>query len=361
MEMRSPPPPPPHFLLSCDAIVFLIKHTLSIHKSQMKPLALITGGGTGLGRAQALALAKKDVEVIIAGRRNEPLEKVQKEIQEIGGSCHILPGSDVGEIGTWKSFAGLIEEITGGELHMLCNTAGHEGILTDKGSYDKLEPEYIIKYNTMYIASLQLSYHFMAPLLARGAKNRNKPSVVINMSSVAGVCPRAFAHLFSLYHPYKAATEAITRCAHNMYQDQNILSYGLSPGVYESDMATSAGNQMEFDGAHGLAQAFNPITILGKAEHIGEITVTFFEGNMESSIMESGVHYAIVPMDESHSLLHNLSKFRSKMDSLNPILGEYHWMELEEAYTTKGTRATDDDLKKFHEAVKEKIRKEDVA
>jgi citronellol/citronellal dehydrogenase len=54
-------------------------------------VALVTGGGTGIGRATALELARTGADVVICGRRSEPLESTASEIERSGGSCLALP------------------------------------------------------------------------------------------------------------------------------------------------------------------------------------------------------------------------------------------------------------------------------
>lgn len=49
--------------------------------------AIVTGGGTGIGKGIALALADLDVHVVIAGRRKSPLDEVSRTIGKAGGSC----------------------------------------------------------------------------------------------------------------------------------------------------------------------------------------------------------------------------------------------------------------------------------
>jgi citronellol/citronellal dehydrogenase len=55
----------------------------------MTRAAIVTGGGTGIGRATALALHRDGHRIVVAGRRHEPLERVQ---EEIGETCEIHLG-----------------------------------------------------------------------------------------------------------------------------------------------------------------------------------------------------------------------------------------------------------------------------
>ena len=54
-------------------------------------VALVTGGGTGIGRAVALDMARCGADVVIAGRREEPLEKTAAEIEAMGSRALALP------------------------------------------------------------------------------------------------------------------------------------------------------------------------------------------------------------------------------------------------------------------------------
>lgn len=317
-------------------------------------LAVITGGGTGLGRAQALALASAGLTVIIAGRREDPLKEVQNQIGD--DKCHIVPETDIGNPGSWKRIIAKIEEL-GGELHYLSNCAGFEGAFGPT-TYDQLNTEDIINYNSTYLTSTQLAYHFLAPYLSNGSKTRGKPSVVTNFSSLAGILPIALANLCSQYTPCKVAIEAITRCSHMMYKDQGVLSYALNPGVYESHMARTAAAQMGITDIEVQARNFNPIPLVGKPEHVGEIAVALFKNEHD---MQSGSHYTIIPFTENESILTDCSKFRLHLDSMDPGILFKIFSEIDRAFTTDGLVLSDEKLQAFCSAVRANMAKMEAA
>jgi NAD(P)-dependent dehydrogenase (short-subunit alcohol dehydrogenase family) len=59
-------------------------------------VALVTGGGSGIGKASALALAREGFAVVVAGRRPEPLDAVVAEIEGLQGKALGVP-TDVGD------------------------------------------------------------------------------------------------------------------------------------------------------------------------------------------------------------------------------------------------------------------------
>jgi NAD(P)-dependent dehydrogenase (short-subunit alcohol dehydrogenase family) len=85
-------------------------------------IALVTGAGTGVGRAVALALAKAGYSLVLAGRRQEMLDKVAGEINAIGAQALSVP-TDVSERSSiLKLFA--VTKASFGRLDVLFNNAG---------------------------------------------------------------------------------------------------------------------------------------------------------------------------------------------------------------------------------------------
>ncbi len=85
----------------------------------MERAAIVTGGGTGIGRATALALHRDGFRLVIAGRRPEPLEETRALI---GADCAVYPG----DIREPEVSAGLVEECMSrfGRIDCLVNNAG---------------------------------------------------------------------------------------------------------------------------------------------------------------------------------------------------------------------------------------------
>jgi NAD(P)-dependent dehydrogenase (short-subunit alcohol dehydrogenase family) len=85
-------------------------------------IALVTGAGTGVGRAVALALAKAGYTLVLAGRRKEPLDSVAAEINGIGSQALAAP-TDVSERDSILALFAKVKS-TFGRLDVLFNNAG---------------------------------------------------------------------------------------------------------------------------------------------------------------------------------------------------------------------------------------------
>jgi NAD(P)-dependent dehydrogenase (short-subunit alcohol dehydrogenase family) len=85
-------------------------------------VAVVTGGGTGIGRAVALQFARCGADVVICGRRPEPLEKTAAEIEALGARALAVPA----DIRDEEQVAGLVESTLErfGRIDTLVNNAG---------------------------------------------------------------------------------------------------------------------------------------------------------------------------------------------------------------------------------------------
>ena len=98
------------------------------YRSPLRPdanagrVALVTGGGTGIGRATAIELADSGARVAVCGRREEPLARVREEIEAGGGEC-LAVAADLREPG---EVARVVDAALArfGTLDVLVNNAG---------------------------------------------------------------------------------------------------------------------------------------------------------------------------------------------------------------------------------------------
>jgi len=85
-------------------------------------VALVTGGGSGIGKAAAIALAKEGFAVVVAGRRPEPLQAVVAEIEGVQGRALGVP-TDVGDPAAVRNLFARTKQAYG-RLDVLFNNAG---------------------------------------------------------------------------------------------------------------------------------------------------------------------------------------------------------------------------------------------
>ena len=85
-------------------------------------VAIVTGGGTGIGRATARELARTGASVAICGRRPEPLEALRAELETDGARCVAVP-TDIREAEQVGAFLDAVDD-TFGTVDILVNNAG---------------------------------------------------------------------------------------------------------------------------------------------------------------------------------------------------------------------------------------------
>jgi NAD(P)-dependent dehydrogenase (short-subunit alcohol dehydrogenase family) len=85
-------------------------------------VALVTGAGSGIGRAAALAFGRQGAAVALVGRRVPELETVAREIADTGGTAMIAPADITDERAVEKMIGAVVEQF--GWLEIAFNNAG---------------------------------------------------------------------------------------------------------------------------------------------------------------------------------------------------------------------------------------------
>jgi meso-butanediol dehydrogenase/(S,S)-butanediol dehydrogenase/diacetyl reductase len=214
-------------------------------------VALVTGGGTGIGRATALALAADGLSVVVAGRRPEPLAEVAAETGGLAISADLSVPEDAERVvrETVDAFGG---------LHVVVNNAGvirrnirlHE---VDVALWDEL-----IALN---LRGPYLVLHAALPELLRAEGDRS----IVNVSSTLAVKP---APGVAPYAAAKGALIALTRALALEYAGDGIRCNVVLPASVKTALART--DRPNFDEIEGKMAAGYPLGRLGEPEDVAE-------------------------------------------------------------------------------------------
>ena len=145
-------------------------------RSLDKSIAWVTGAGSGIGEAAAIALAKAGATVVLTGRRVEPLEKVAGVIKAAGGSAKV----EAGDLMDAKSVMRIADSIksTYGRLDILVNNAG---LNIGPRSWKDLKPDGVDELIDGNLSSAFYCVTAVLPMMrARGG------GILIHTASMAG-------------------------------------------------------------------------------------------------------------------------------------------------------------------------------
>ena len=135
--------------------------------------AWVTGAGSGLGRHFALLLARHGAQVIVAGRREAPLDDIAREIREGGGQCE----SCVLDVASKASVAAAAERMV--TIDILVNNAGIVGAAPALALGDE-EWDQVLDTNLT-------GMFLMAQTAARAMKAHGRGGSIVNIASILGV------------------------------------------------------------------------------------------------------------------------------------------------------------------------------
>jgi NAD(P)-dependent dehydrogenase (short-subunit alcohol dehydrogenase family) len=188
--------------------------------------ALVTGGGRGIGRAIAIALAQQGADVAIAARSREELEHVAGEIRalERKASVHIV---DMGDTRKAVEMVDAAAKALGG-LDVLVNNAG--GILDLDGSIGPLAETTLEAFDAMYALNVR-SPLFAAVTAGKHMAQQGKGGAILNIVSIDAVFP---APTEGIYGSAKAALVNITKVLGYELGKDRIRVNAIAPGVIET-------------------------------------------------------------------------------------------------------------------------------
>ena len=189
------------------------------------PVVLITGGLTGIGRAAAIAFAKKGAKLVVAGRRNEAGKALATELRSFGSEAEFI-NADVRKEDDVRA---LVDKTVArfGRLDVAVNNAGTEGQV---GQITDLTAEsYAATFDTNVLGVILSMKHEVRVMQRQGGGS------IVNISSTYGHKGAAGA---SLYAGSKHAVEGITKSVALEVAKSGIRVNGVAPGPTDTGMLT---------------------------------------------------------------------------------------------------------------------------
>lgn len=253
---------------------------------EVERVAIITGGGTGIGAATAKRFAAEGTAVALIGRRKEPLEEVTQFIQRQGGQALVV-SVDLGEL---QAPAKIVDKVaaTWNRIDVLVNNAS----AINHKSIDQATPELFDLHMAVNVRAPYFLIQAALPYL-----RKSNTAAVINISSSSGSLSIPGQ---SMYGTSKAALEYLTRS----------LAAELAPAVRVNCIApgpvdtpihlTWAGDDVA--GAYERMTRELPLKRMGSAVELAAWIVWL------ASPVASFVTGAVIPVDGGQTLPGALSK-----------------------------------------------------
>jgi NAD(P)-dependent dehydrogenase (short-subunit alcohol dehydrogenase family) len=189
---------------------------------------LITGGGRGIGRAVAFAMAREGARVAVVARTLSEVTRVAAEIKEECGTETLSFACDVSNIESVSSvFAGVAEKFGRG-IDILVNNAG----IAESAPLLKTDDEMWRRHLGINLSGTFYCTRAALPAMLAGGWGR-----VINIASIAG---KTGAPYISAYAASKHGVLGLTRSLALEVATKGITVNAICPGYVETDMTTHA-------------------------------------------------------------------------------------------------------------------------
>ncbi len=220
-------------------------------QDQNKKVAIVTGGGSGLGFAIAQKFTREGITTIIAGRDTDKLNKAK---EQLGDLCHAV----VCDVSNLASVPAFVRQVVNdfGRIDVLVNNAG----INMKKEFTEVTDEDFQKVITTNLTAVfTISREVVKQMLEQ------KSGCIINISSMAAQygLPKVIA-----YSASKTAIDGMTRAMAVELSPKGIRVNAIAPGFIYSDMTAKA---LDSD-PERKAKVFSrtPMGVMGQPEDIGE-------------------------------------------------------------------------------------------
>jgi NAD(P)-dependent dehydrogenase (short-subunit alcohol dehydrogenase family) len=236
--------------------------------SRSEKVALITGGGTGIGKAAALALAKDGYAIVLAGRRREPLDNAESEVKKHGSRTLVVP-TDVGKPEQVKILFDKTRQ-TFGRLDVLFNNAGMGAPAQplEELPFEKWRQVVDVNLTGMFLCT-QEAIRIMKDQTPRGGR-------IINNGSISAHAPRPNS---APYTSTKHAVTGLTKATSLDGRKYDIACGQIDIGNAETELAARM--------AQGVPQADGTVKAepLMNVDHVGQAIAFMANLPLETNVL----------------------------------------------------------------------------
>ena len=189
-------------------------------------VAIITGGGRGIGQGIAFAFAKAGAKVVITSRKAQDLEATAAEIKAFGGEVLVLPA----HLGKFEEIKKVVDTVMAkyGRIDILVNNAGASPAMATVLDSDERIWDTVMNLNMKGL-------YFLSQAAARIMKNQGGGKI-INVASIDGFKPEPFVSIYSIS---KAGVRMITKAFAMELAPHNIQVNTIAPGPISTKMMDS--------------------------------------------------------------------------------------------------------------------------
>jgi dehydrogenase/reductase SDR family protein 4 len=218
-------------------------------------VAIVTGGGRGIGRAITTRLVEAGARVVIASRKLENLQATADELNALGrGRVHPVV-CNVGRSADLENLVATTEQVFGPVDILVNNSATNIG----QGPALEVTDEMLAKmFEVNVLAALRLIRLTVPKMIERG-----QGGSIINIASIAGIRPQPGGILYSAT---KAALIMMTRNWAMEFGRHRIRVNAIAPGLIETDFSEYFWKNEEYLKSLEAAQ---PIPRVGQADELG--------------------------------------------------------------------------------------------
>ncbi|MBZ5574874.1 MAG: glucose 1-dehydrogenase [Acidobacteriia bacterium] len=220
-------------------------------------VVIVTGAGSGIGRACALALAREGARVALVGRRKE---KLQETAREIGKAALVVAAS----VSQKEDIARILDQTVAhfGAINVLLNNAG----VLHPGTVEQISEAQWDETFNVNVRGLWLLSRAVLPHMRKAGGGS-----IVNVASVLGING---ARNRAAYAPSKGAVVLLTKCMAIDHGHESIRVNAICPSFVETDLTAAVISQAPDPQAVRRERiAVHPLGRLGQPEDIAGLAV----------------------------------------------------------------------------------------